>query len=267
MIDKNIQKLLREKYNPEGSILRRAQKKMLEMLTFIDELCMENNIPYWLDGGTLLGAARHKGFIPWDDDTDICVLEKDRIRLKQLLLNKTKGTRFILQCRETDSGYFGSWDVLRDLDSEYVVDNPIHQLRNYKGCQVDIFYVSDKVSRPFQRIAIWLHSNLVVKPIIRNESITKMDNRYRFLYYYLFPMFYKMHSVCKQKYYRYGYGVSFFDKHIITGIYPLIRIPFEDTLLQVPNNYDKYLKESFGDWEQLPDSSELRIHSTNIIFK
>lgn len=65
------------KYNPEGSTLRRDQKKLLEMLQYVSDLCKAYNIQYWLSSGTLLGGARHQGFIPWDDDMDIVMLKKD----------------------------------------------------------------------------------------------------------------------------------------------------------------------------------------------
>ena len=55
---------LRTQYNPDGSELRRAQLKMLDMLKFIDKVCQEHHITYWIESGTLLGAARHGGFIP-----------------------------------------------------------------------------------------------------------------------------------------------------------------------------------------------------------
>ena len=71
MIDQEIQAKLREKFNPDGSMLRKQQLRMLEILLYIDKVCKENNINYWLSSGTLLGAVRHGGFIPWDDDLDI----------------------------------------------------------------------------------------------------------------------------------------------------------------------------------------------------
>ena len=54
------------KYNGEGTQLRKAQLCMLNILVEIDKICRKHNIPYWLDSGTLLGAVRHGGFIPWD---------------------------------------------------------------------------------------------------------------------------------------------------------------------------------------------------------
>ena len=62
-------------YNVEE--LRRIQEKKIEILVDVVKFCNENNLIYWLDSGTLLGAIRHGGFIPWDDDIDIILPKKD----------------------------------------------------------------------------------------------------------------------------------------------------------------------------------------------
>lgn len=62
--------------NAAGTALRKHQMKMFDMLVYIDKICQDNDIKYCLSGGTLLGAVRHKGFIPWDDDLDIVFLKK-----------------------------------------------------------------------------------------------------------------------------------------------------------------------------------------------
>ena len=72
-------------YNPEGSTLRKDQLEMLEVLKAFSEICNENGIQWWLCSGTLLGAARHGGFIPWDDDIDVSMLKKDYRKLLKIM--------------------------------------------------------------------------------------------------------------------------------------------------------------------------------------
>ena len=74
MIDSKIQNKLREKYNPDGSLLRQHQLRMLKMLSYFDKICQEHNIHYWLSSGNCIGVVRHGGFIPWDDDIDVEML-------------------------------------------------------------------------------------------------------------------------------------------------------------------------------------------------
>ena len=76
---------LRQRYNPDGSRLRHDQLELMKMLRVVTDICDANGIQWWLSSGTLLGAARHQGFIPWDDDLDIVLLKRDCKRLERLL--------------------------------------------------------------------------------------------------------------------------------------------------------------------------------------
>ncbi len=79
------QEELRARFNPEGSPLRRQQMVMLEMLKELDRICRKHKIPYFLYWGTLLGAIRHDGFIPWDDDMDSGMMREDYNKLVDVL--------------------------------------------------------------------------------------------------------------------------------------------------------------------------------------
>ena len=107
MMDCKTQKELRETYNPDGSLLRKHQLKMLEMLKYIDQVCRKHAIDYWLCSGTLLGAVRHGGFIPWDDDVDIEMRKEDYQRLIEILKRDIKAG-YALQIHETDENHFCS---------------------------------------------------------------------------------------------------------------------------------------------------------------
>ena len=95
-------------YNPQGSPLREHQLRLLELLREWDRLCKENGITWWLDGGTLLGAMRHGGFIPWDDDLDVCILWKDVPRIRKILGEKAPAP-FAFVDRKGTPGYTRLW--------------------------------------------------------------------------------------------------------------------------------------------------------------
>ena len=134
---------LKEKYNPEGSLKRRVQLRLLDMLIYLDKVCKENGIDYRIDGGTVLGAVRHGGFIPWDDDVDVVVENsRDYNRLCDYLKNHPH-PQYVLQNDETDKGCIKYWSTLRDMKSEYVHSDPyeraIDSKMKYRGLQIDIF--------------------------------------------------------------------------------------------------------------------------------
>src|SRR5690554_697940 len=78
-------------YNPEGSTLRKAQIRLLDILIEFDRICRKHGIDYFISGGTCLGAVRHGGFIPWDDDIDIDVWHADYQKLEEALQAELPG--------------------------------------------------------------------------------------------------------------------------------------------------------------------------------
>ena len=70
--------------NYRKATLDEAKEIMLDILKEIDRICLKHNLRYWLSGGTLLGAIRHNGFIPWDDDIDIDMLREDFEKFKKI---------------------------------------------------------------------------------------------------------------------------------------------------------------------------------------
>ena len=85
--------------------LRKLQMIELEMLLEIDRICRKHNIEYFLSSGSLLGAVRHGGFIPWDDDLDIYMMRKEYERFLDICRTELNAEKFFMQTYETDPEY------------------------------------------------------------------------------------------------------------------------------------------------------------------
>ena len=122
--------------------LRQCQLRQLDILKEIDRICQKHQISYWLDGGTLLGAVRHGGFIPWDDDIDIAMWKPDLERFTAVAQTELPETLF-LQTPKTDPEVNSPIVKVRDLNSLYVEDSEDFRANYQKGLYVDIFPMID----------------------------------------------------------------------------------------------------------------------------
>ncbi|MDO5085759.1 MAG: LicD family protein, partial [Erysipelotrichaceae bacterium] len=94
------------KVNEDGSeiYVHDVHKVLLKMLEDIDAICKKHHIPYFLNGGSALGAIRHKGFIPWDDDADIAMMHEDYVKFIDVL-KQDLSSEYIFQCFDTHKEY------------------------------------------------------------------------------------------------------------------------------------------------------------------
>lgn len=267
----------RSRYNPDGSTLRKAQLRMLEMLKFIDKVCSENSLTYWLDSGTLLGAMRHGGFIPWDDDTDICMPYEDMMKFKRIMLENNPSKQYVLQCHETDPNYYNFYIVLKDLDSEIFPDPQIdrrHYTYRHRGLYVDIFPLERNIVSSLYTRCNKLYLSYIFKPIMYDKKKyvkrrAHIARSYRLFKSVYIPFLRAISKLCgKRSYYMMSYGCPFISKRYVANIYPLKRAAFEDASLVVPGNSDKYLQEMYGDWRAIPDEEHRATHFlTRVDFK
>lgn len=137
-LDTATNQALRERFNPEGSQLRAVQMRMLGMLKQLDSLCREHNIKWWLSSGSCLGAMRHGGFIPWDDDLDIEMEYPDYKRLIRLL-RQGAIPGFALQDRKSDPEYMLTFPKWRDLHSRIEEQSVQDRRWKFQGVYIDIF--------------------------------------------------------------------------------------------------------------------------------
>jgi len=117
--------------------LKEGQRKMTHMLKVFDKICRKHNLKYWCTSGTLIGVLRHKGWIPWDADLDVAMLEEDIEIFKNVSKDELKLNNLWLQDKETDSNYTHTHTKIRELSSCYL--NCQDGLYMHNGLQLDIF--------------------------------------------------------------------------------------------------------------------------------
>ena len=132
-------------YQISNEELKKLQRIELEMLIELDRICRKHQVSYSLDGGTLLGAVRHKGFIPWDDDIDVIMLRPEYEKFRSACERELDQTRFFLQDYKSDPHYRWGYEKLRRLGTEHIRLGQ-ESLKQRTGVFLDIF-VADQIGR------------------------------------------------------------------------------------------------------------------------
>lgn len=137
------------------SSLRRLQLIQNYILQEVKRICEKHHIQYFLVGGSLIGAVRHHGFIPWDDDIDIGFLRSDYERFLSVCADELSDD-FFLQTKETDNSYALPWAKLR-LNGTKRVSASVQNMDAHVGIDIDLFPYDNISSSKF---VVWFHSNL-----------------------------------------------------------------------------------------------------------
>lgn len=247
-------------YNPEGSLLRRDQKELLSMLEVLAEICKKNNIQWWLCSGTLLGAARHQGFIPWDDDIDIVLLKKDYKRLEKILCSMDSN-EFVFHCMKTDVEYVNWFGKFRKREGCVKSASKRYNYYKWKGIGLDIFaiektnYLTAKLAtlsyNIMQRKTGKIQNNFVRKSLIR--SIEYLHS------FIIFPILKLISIVNPNEEYHFTLGSGWYSaKFYKKDIFPLSTAIFENKPMPVPRDIDACLTNEFGDWRKMPSEEQIK---------
>lgn len=250
---------LKERYNPEGSKLRKNQLELVDILLDLAKICREHNIQWWLSSGTLLGAARHKGFIPWDDDIDIVMFHKDFKRL-QRILHKLDSDKYVYQSMFSDIEYTNLYGKFRRRDNTVAIFGGRYKYLKYKGQFVDIFSI-EKTNHFAARAAKVIYHNLQHTTIhIKTKWLRHAMIRFiEFLCFFIVNPILRVIGVINPRgEYHYTLG-SGWDKHTFYMKYtlPLSTIHFEGHEFPAPKDVDGYLRNVYGDWRKMPSDEEI----------
>lgn len=247
-------------YNPEGSALRKDQKEMLKALVVFAEICEKNDIQWWLCSGTLLGAARHKGFIPWDDDLDVSMFKKDYRKLRKILA-KMDSDEYFYQCIETDPDHINLFGKFRKKKDPVMSTDPRSGYFKYQGVGFDVFCI-EKSTRFASHMAKFFYLNMqhptqYVKNAFLRHFLIKVVQLINFGLLIPFTRLVGLFNPKKQYHYELGSGFyksAFYKEDIL----PLSKLEFEGIEFPVPGNTEAYLTKIYGDWRKLPSEEQIR---------
>ena len=251
--------------------LRTCQLKQLSILEEIDRICHKHHIGYWLDGGTLLGAVRHKGFIPWDDDIDIAMRQEDLERFSLLAPGELREGLF-LQTPQSEPQSKEPIVKVRDMNSFFVEPNDNFAADYQKGLFVDIFPMIDypTLSRPFvKRIAKGISTSYSILHKAHYYSLRSFAEFFWFgAQYLLYRGLWAMAAALRPKgtylsniLINNGYGIM----HRQDSVFPLSTIQFEGKTFSAPANPDAYLSDLYRNYMDIPPVEKRVIHSVFIM--
>lgn len=259
------------KFNPPGSQLRKLQLRQLEILKTVDRICKTNGIPYWLSSGTLLGAVRHKGFIPWDDDLDIEIFREDVSRFANALRAELP-EKYVVQTHTSDPAYVAPYMKVREIDSKICEMNDIDANYRYRGIYIDVFILehgfrwwgclSDKLHARIYHMARCRHfdhsQTLRVATNWMYGLMTCVDGLMRRLAE-IFSDRNKLHYVPGS---MFGHNYTLRCDWFL----PQTSIVFEEHLFPAPADSHAYLSAIYGDYMTPPPADEISNHTYHIEF-
>lgn len=254
--------------------LEELKKIELDILTYIDQVCKENNLRYFLCGGTLLGAIRHQGFIPWDDDIDICMPRLDYERFIEIVKEADSKYKIFSPGQE---GYY--YNFSKVIDSETELNEYYYKPIENLGVYVDVFPVegmpSDEAVRKqhfdklyalrkrinsFSLVRPRIRKNLVkyVQSLIlyaknKKSSLSKFQREYKELA--------NLYNYDEAEYVYMSGGAyakkEMFPKAFIDNYETRV---FEKREFNTIKDYDAYLTQLYGNYMQLPPKEKQITH-------
>ena len=257
-IKKNILGKEAMKENLDSDVLKHTHDIMLKQLLAFDKICQENQLTYWLDFGTLLGAVRHKGFIPWDDDLDVSMPKNDYETFLKIAVKALPDDMF-LQTKETDPYALNFIAKIRDRNSTLIdAWEEGKEIRYHQGICMDIF--------PAMRVDEKTLHNKLFRLLVIASKLT--HNRYVRLGP-LTKIFIKAVNTFSNEEGEYlissGETMHYLKPVPIAEFFPLKQIEFEGHLFPAPHNTERYLKQIFGDdYMTLPPKEKRKVHSIAI---
>ncbi len=264
-------------------ILQKLKQVELNILKTFIGVCEKLDLKYYVIDGTLLGAVRHKGFIPWDDDIDVGMMRKDY----EIFLEKGQALLpdyYFIQTRNTDPNYPMFFAKIRDSRTTFV-ESAVKNIKMNHGVYIDIFpldyYPENKIKGK------WIEFKKKILLARKMESYS-IDNRSKVsitksyakkILCFLSKIFYptinsafiswnKLYLNINHSNLITNHGGAYYQKAVMPFIFfnNVVKLDFENIQVNAPAEYDKYLTKIYGNYMKFPPiENQIPHHNTEII--
>ena len=258
--------------------LRKVQLLQLQMAREVKRICNKHQIQYFLDAGTMLGAVRHKGFIPWDDDLDIGFLRDQYDRFLQVAPGELSKKYYLQNC-DSDDAYGLTFSKIR-LKGTKFVESISQQNAAAKEIYIDLFPYDNrsndekKANKEAGKFRILSHL-LMIKCHIYVWKGQGLKKWLKFFPFCVLSLFYTKQGLrnrieeltgmhrkenCREVYIHDGTSAYYwhFPKKMLEE---LVLAEFEGEDFPIPRDFDRFLKTAYGDYEKLPPEGERKTHN------
>lgn len=258
--------------NNKSFTVEDIQQHLLELLLYFNKFCNEHNLKFVLAGGTCLGAARHKGFIPWDDDLDVFMLREDYEKFYELWNEYADTDRFEMVRTNEKVNVHHSAIEIQDKQTTFVLSRNL-DLDSHQGLMIDVIPLDGVAPGKFGKMLQMMNSmiyccfnfqrmpahkgkmtatatkialNLIRSPKMRYKLWSKADKRVR-----------KYGTENSEFVASFGEGATIMRRHFPTDWFknPAF-LEFEGHQMPVPREYDKWLTRTYGNYMQLPPEKD-----------
>lgn len=254
--------------------IKELKKIQLNILNYVDKFCRENNINYWIDCGTLLGAVRHKGYIPWDDDIDIGMLRDDYINFMNSF-NKNNDSNYKFHCYELDKNWYYPYGKV--LAEDTILYEPDEETGIRSSVYIDVFIYDNVlddekvISKMFKKRDIYTKLNNLQ---MNRHFVSSSKQRYnwiRYPFHILMQLFPKRYFVKK----NINNSTKFKDVNTnVVGNFTSVtkmtckkdifksftQLEFEGKKYMAPIGYKEWLQNFYGDYMKLPPEEKRVSH-------
>lgn len=271
----------------EFSTVQLIQKKELAIFKEFIRVCEKHHLTYFILGGTLLGAVRHKGFIPWDDDIDIGMPRKDYNKLMELDSSEFKYPYKLINEKNTPQ-FTKAFMNLQDSSTRILMT--YSNIPHEESLWIDIFPIDGLPKNPIKK---WVHEKnyLLSRMLVQLSQFNKVVNQNKPNRPFIEKAIIKLasiigiekildYNVCQKRYISVisKYDMTEYYSGNYTGAYKLRELvatnyfgngtllPFEDINVNAPQKYKEYLEAIYGDnYMELPPEEARVPHQYNIL--